>query len=184
MRILPVNNYNYQIQNQKNNQKQNVNFGMIQGEHIPKTLCDLAGFKKLWTTLTRVLTTLVIKEGQANLGGVRINRAFSKAELAELKPYIAMAKRTNVVISPQEEEALGENLAATDIISNEELIRIIKAEVSRAKLATFPIALKLEKLSESLRMVESLKQGGFSYKQRLADAERIKLELYKISVGE
>lgn len=175
MRILPVSNYNYQSKTQ-NNQKQNVNFGMIQGEHIPDELCNLAEFKKFGAVFTGFLTTLMEK-GSAVLGGFNVSRKLGEADLAILRKHIGIAEATKVVMSPAEEMRLGKILTDTNL-SDADLVKIIGAEISGAELATFPMATKLSDLRKALVAAANASKDG---EQHLSIADSIKLNLYQIS---
>lgn len=195
MRILPVNNYNYQSKTQ-NNQKQNVNFGMICGTPAEaKGLCK-AGF----FNVEDAIAALVRKaEAAFRMGNAKKPvRVFLDAkENFTLHGYLKAAREKNVVMSPEEEQAIAAlfELPETEL-PNKAFLGILEAEIEEANPVTKPIQAKLTRLefcsSEKERLDnlfrESSTQGSAvaTMQQRdayAAEANRIQQELYAESVA-
>lgn len=151
MRILPVNNYNYQSQTQNNKQK-NVNFGMLFSDADKAgKLCDLAEFVEVGRGITSILTRVkesIFKERPNFRKPFEPN---DKDDIA-LSKVLEAAAAKHAVMSPDEVEKLAK-LFFTDInkISNETLIGIIKAEVDNAKSVTEPMQRQLAELEDLLK---------------------------------
>lgn len=155
MRILPVNNYNYQSKTQNN--KQNVNFGLFQGDAADaKKLCDLAGFTKLGERLNTFLKFLV-------------GRQFKKKELKELQALVDKAEKANVVMSPKEHRSVEIILSAASKgpktrwwmtydsgISNTDFITLFDAVITGAKPVTGPIQARLSKLEAHVQEIKDI----------------------------
>jgi hypothetical protein len=194
MRILPVNNYNYQSKTQ-NNQQQNVNFGMFKGSADDvKKLCDLAEFTKLG----------------AKLKDFSVSRKFEQQELKEFQTLVERAEKENIVMSPIEDrnveiillsdqEGTKHRFRGNDgIISNGDFIKLFAAIVDRAKPVTEPVQYWLRQIAglkeylsnptafevkafetiESPAIVESRQKREYS-----ASIQELKSTLYAASVA-
>lgn len=167
MRILPVNNYNYQAIPQ-NNQKQNVNFGMLKGDRlITKRFCEAAGFTSFATRLKDFGVSLQ-REGCkyisiAKTGKGFRSRTFKTEEVARLINLETLADNKNVIMAPAESTrflAEVEN-ADPDVVNNDAFFaRIEQLIASTDEIKPEDVA-ELEKL-EKIRQAFWDKSAGIN----------------------
>lgn len=170
MRILPVNNYNYQSKTQ-NNKNKNVNFGMFFGTPAEaERLCKSAGFTKVGQRLARFLKELG-KEIKTPFGETIAAREFSKEEVTQLRIIAKRAKEANIVMSPKEARSF-EMVLKTDPeslknyfrgfddleFSSKDFIDVLEAIIGGAKPVTKKTRAYLIALECSLKTVEWFKQ--------------------------
>lgn len=160
MRILPVNNYNYQSKIQ-NNKQQNVNFGMRHGNlEITKRFCEAAGFTSFGTRLRDFVVGLQRQNNcyQHITGAIPGQgfkcRRFEASEVTGLQDLMRTANTKNVIMAPAESKrflAEVEN-ADPDVVKNDEFFQRIE------QLITSADEIKAEDVAE-LEQLEKIRQA-------------------------
>lgn len=138
MRILPVNNYNYQSKIQ--NKQQNVKFGMYKAKANAvdaKRLCE-AGFIRVGEILHGFLANLG-KKVKTPSGETSVGRQFKREELQKLRTLADQAEKENTVMSLAEHRdfemilsSIPESLDHKSEFTNESLIIVIEALIDEA----------------------------------------------------
>lgn len=150
MRILPVNNYNYQSQSHnkaQSNKQQSVQFGMLHGSAVDAERLCKAGFKGVADAIINIghkifgITSCPTPEEAA------ARRSFRQIDLSTLFGYLSEAKTKNMVMSPEEERTLTRLFEQPETdISNQRLLEVIRTEIEQAKPVTEEIKDDLERL--------------------------------------
>ena len=170
MRILPLNNYNYQSKvqnNAQNNKQQNVNFGLLCGTQELSTKCrKLAWFCKAEDLLKSFLSRMErvrSKQNQASVTMVSVDfkrtQEFTPQNIAELIRLKQKASVKNVLVAPGERFWLHENYYG--VKSTEVFLQELEAEIDAAKPIDQTIQIKLEELEPHADILEDV------YRKRL-----------------
>lgn len=137
MRILPVNNYNYQAKPQ-NNKQQNINFGLLKGSEADTLRLCKEGFKGL-------AEIVLENSGRVKKGTTELIRTFSDAERTALAECVA-GENINIVASPGEVEIFNDLFGThPDLLSNKVLIDAITTEIEHVTPVTEQMRTQLDK---------------------------------------
>lgn len=156
MRILPVNNYNYQTKTQ-NSKQQNVNFGMLHGSpEITKRFCDAAGFIRV---ASRLRDFVVALQRQTNcyihvtgpIPGYGLKcRRFVADEVTRLQVLRTAADNKCLIMTPEESTRFFNEIenADPDVVKNDEFFKRIEQQIASAGEIKDEHVLELEKVEK------------------------------------